>query len=128
MCGRKIYKSAVSLAAAAILSACASPDIDRTAATFDERAYSEDLSECRGGTMVGFMFDGFVSALAGSAIGAAEGATCCYYGGDSAEGALIGAIVGGVLGLGVGAYEAVSEQDEELERCMRDKGYILEAT
>lgn len=40
---------------------------------------------------------------------------------------MIGTIVGGVVGLGVGAYNSVSEQDEELARCMRDKGYMIEA-
>ena len=128
MCGRNIYKSAVAVAAAVFLSACATPDIDRTVPTFDEEAYSEDLSECRGESVVGFMFAGFTGALAGSAIGAAEGARCCSYGANSAEGALIGSIVGGVIGLGVGAYKAVSEQDEELGWCMREKGYAFKAT
>ncbi len=36
---------------------------------------------------------------------------------------MIGSIVGGVIGLGVGAYEAVSDQDEELGRCLRENGY-----
>ncbi len=34
--------------------------------------------------------------------------------GDSGEGAVIGTIVGGVAGLGVGAFGSVSERDEEL--------------
>ena len=82
---RSHRKTAASLAAAAFLSACASPEIDRSAAGFDEEPYSLALSECRGGSVVAFMFDGFVGALAGSMIGAAEGSTCCIYGGDSAE-------------------------------------------
>ena len=43
------------------------------------------------------------------------------------DGGSIGTIVGGVVGLGVGAYNSVSEQDEELARCIRDKGYMIEA-
>ena len=41
---------------------------------------------------------------------------------------MIGTIVGGVVGLGVGAFGSVSERDEELAQCMRDKGYVLDAT
>ena len=40
---------------------------------------------------------------------------------------MIGTIVGGVVGLGVGAFGSVSERDEELAQCMREKGYRLEA-
>ena len=40
---------------------------------------------------------------------------------------MIGTIVGSVVGLGVGAYNSVSEQDEELAKCMRGKEYMLEA-
>ena len=123
MCGRNHHKIAVAMAAAAFLSACASPEIDRSAATFDDEAYSVALSECRGGSAAMFMLSGFTGAVAGSAIGAMEGATNGAIHGDSAEGAAIGAVVGGVLGLGVGAYAAVSAQDEELGRCLREKGY-----
>ncbi len=128
MCRRSHRKIAASLAAAAFLSACASPEIDRSAAGFDEEPYSLALAECRGGSVVAFMFHGFTSALAGSAIGAAEGTICCSYGANSAEGALIGSIVGGAIGLGIGAYDALAEQDEDLGQCLREKGYAVNAT
>ncbi len=34
---------------------------------------------------------------------------------------MIGTIVGGVAGLGVGAFGSVSERDEELAQCMRGR-------
>ena len=55
---------AVGVAIAAFLSACASPDIDRSAANFDAASYSEDLAECRGGSAATFMLSGFAGALA----------------------------------------------------------------
>ncbi len=39
---------------------------------------------------------------------------------------MIGTIVGGVVGLGVGAFGSVSERDEELAQCLRDKGYVMD--
>ena len=42
--------------------------------------------------------------------------------------ALIGSIAGGVLGMGVGAFDAPSEHGEELKGCMHGKGYALKAT
>jgi hypothetical protein len=78
-----------------LLAGCASPAVDRSAPIFDEEAYSVALSGCRGGSAVGFMLSGFVGALAGSAIGAMEGTTNGAIHGDSAEGAAIGAAVGG---------------------------------
>lgn len=123
MCDRNGYKTAVAIAAAALLSACAGPEIDRSAANFDERSYSEDLAECRGGSVAVFVASGFTGAVAGSAIGAMEGAMSGAIHGDSAEGALIGSVVGGVIGMGVGAYDALATQDEELARCLRGKGY-----
>ena len=108
---------------AVLLAACANLDVDRSAASFDEDAYANDLSECRGGPALVFVVKGLESALIGSAYGFVQGV---YYGalsGDSAEGAVIGTIVGGAVGLGVGGYDAASEHDRELVQCLRGKGY-----
>ena len=118
----------IAVAVAAFLSACAGPDVDRTAATFDEQAYSVALADCRGGSAAIFVLSGFTGAMAGSAIGAAEGAMNGAIHGDSAEGAAIGAAVGGVLGLGIGAWDALAARDEELGRCLREKGYAPNTT
>ena len=119
--------AALCIAIAALLSACASPDIDRSTANFDETAYHDDLAECRGGSATAFMVNGVAGAIVGSALGAFEGAKSGAVSGGSAEGALIGSVVGSMVGIGVGTYKSVSEQDEELARCLRDKGYVLDA-
>ncbi len=124
---RMTRKQIAVLTAAGLLSACASVDVDRSVASFDEDAYEEDLAQCRDESGAMFALRGVGGALVGSAIGFVEGVGLGATAGDSAEGAVIGTIVGGVVGLGVGAYSSVSEQDEELARCMRDKGYVIEA-
>jgi len=95
----------------------------RSAASFDETTYEDDLAECRGGP-ASIRLSG---AMIGSAYGFVNGVWLGAAAGGSAEGAVIGTIVGGVAGLGVGAYNSVNEQDEELTRCMREKGYVLDA-
>ncbi len=115
------------LSAAGLLTACATVDVDKSAETFDETTYADDLADCQGGSATTFMVNGLAGAVVGSALGAFEGAKIGINGGNSAEGALVGSVVGSVIGVGVGAYNSVSEQDEELARCMREKGYALDA-
>jgi len=115
------------LTATTLLSACATVDVDKSVASFDENAYEEDLAQCRGGSATTFMVNGLAGAVVGSALGAFEGAKIGINGGSSAEGALVGSVVGSVIGVGIGAYNSVSEQDEELAKCMREKGYVLDA-
>ena len=103
MVRRSSRNAAVSIAVAALLSACASPHFDRSAANFDETAYHDDLAECRGGSATTFMMNGVAGAIVGSALGAFEGAKTGITGGSSAEGALIGSAVGGVIGVSIGA-------------------------
>ena len=57
-------------------------------------------------------------ALEGAAIAAAHGA-------DAGDAAIIGAAVGGVLGLGIGAADAVKDRDEKVRGCVASKGYML---
>ncbi|MFP6743233.1 MAG: hypothetical protein VCD33_16690 [Alphaproteobacteria bacterium] len=108
---------------AVLLGACANVDVDRTVASFDEATYADDLSECRGGSAVAFVAEAVGTTLVGSAYGFING---IYYGalaGDTAEGALIGTIVGGAVGLGAGGHHAAVAHDEELVKCLRAKGY-----
>jgi hypothetical protein len=111
------------LALALLLAACAGPEIDRTAPTFDEQSYSQALADCRGGSLATFMWGGLTAAVVGSAWGAAEGAQWGAVHGGVDEAALIGSIVGGVLGMGVGAVDALAHHDAVLDHCMRHKGY-----
>ncbi len=124
---RMTHNQIAVLTAAALLSACATVDVDKSAASFDEATYVDDLTECQGGPTSIMVLNGLGGAVVGSAYGFVQGVWLGAAAGDSAEGAVIGTIVGGVVGLGVGAYNSVSEQDEELARCMRDKGYMIEA-
>jgi outer membrane lipoprotein SlyB len=115
------FKKPMILITALVLSACASPAVDRSAAGFDEDKFVTDLNDCRGGPwaqaiMLGVGI-GAWGALEGVAVGAAHG-------GDAAgEAAIIGAAVGGVLGLGVGAVDALTKRDEKVRGCVAGKGY-----
>ena len=124
---RMTRKQIAVLTAAGLLSACAAVDVDRSATSFDEATYADDLAGCQGGSATTFMVNGLAGAVVGSALGAFEGAKFGITGGSSAEGALVGSVVGSVIGVGVGAYKSVSEQDEELAKCMRERGYMLDA-
>ena len=109
----------VATIAVGFLGACANVDVDRSVAGFDENAYVPDLSECRGGSAVAFMTGAVETTLVGSAYGFING---IYYGalaGDTVEGALIGTIVGGAVGLGAGGQAAAVAHDEELVQCLR---------
>ena len=114
-----------SLIAAVTLSlgACANIDIDRSADSFDQEAYDDALSECRGGPAALFALSGMETAVIGSLYGLVNGANIGANAGNADKGAIIGTIVGGVLGFGAGAYNAIDEHDAALERCLREKGY-----
>ena len=107
---------------ALVLSACALPAVDRNVAGFDEDKFVSDLNECRGGPWVQAIMVGVGigawGALEGVAVGAAHGA-------DAGDAAIIGAAVGGVLGLGIGAADALTERDEKVRGCVASKGYML---
>ncbi len=111
---------------AVLLAACANVDVDRSAASFDEDTYANDLSECRGGPALVFVAKGMGSALVGSVYGFVHGGYLGALAGNSAEGAVIGTIVGGAVALGVGGYDAASEHDRDPVQCLRDKGYATE--
>ncbi len=122
-----IHRLITPVFAVAFLGACANVDVDRTVASFDEATYADDLSECRGGSTMAFMTEAVGATLVGSAYGVING---LYYGavaGNSAEGALIGTIVGGAVGLGAGGRDAAVAHDEELVQCLRAKGYAPDA-
>ena len=45
--------------------------------------------------------------------------------GDGVEGMIIGAAVGGVAGMGVGANEFLKDQTNTIEHCLHSKGYYI---
>lgn len=113
------------IAAIVALSACTSPNVDTSAPTFDKTQYTADLELCRGGTAFDVALNGLAGAVYGSAIGAAEGAFHGAIAGDAPEGAIIGAVVGSAIGVVMGAYEPFKDQKQSVQRCLREKGYVL---
>lgn len=107
------------------LAACSAPQIDQSAATFNQSKYTSDLNLCRGGSIVEASARSIGVAMVGSALGAVNGASLGMWNGNGWEGAAIGAAVGGTIGIGVGAFEAIEKHDTEISSCLRDKGYVV---
>jgi outer membrane lipoprotein SlyB len=111
--------------AAAFLTACAAPSVDRSALNFNESKFTVDLNFCRGGniaeaslTTIGI---GALGSLAGAGVVALHGAAAA----GSGEAIVVGAVVGAVVGLGIGANDAVEEHYQEIANCLREKGYEI---
>jgi len=116
---------AISLSVLVLIAACAAPQVDQSAATFDETAFNSDLIICRGGNFIVASARTIGIAMLGSVYGAAEGA---HYGarrGDTIENAAIGAVIGGTIGLTAGAFKALENHEAEIALCLAQKGYIL---
>lgn len=54
-----------------------------------------------------------------------NGANLVWWTGDGWEGAAIGAAVGGTLGLGVSAAEALDKHEADISGCLCGKGYVV---
>ena len=108
-----------------LLAACAVPQIDQTAAHFNEDKFHVDLNDCRGGNLAEASAKTAGAVIVGSAFGAFHGASAGLLSGDADIGALVGAAVGGTIGLGVGAKEAIDRHDSEVVGCLRGKGYVV---
>jgi hypothetical protein len=111
-----------------IVSACASPAVDTSAANFDEGKYTDDLNACRGGSALDAMIGGLGGVAAGSLVGASEGAAHGASAGGRLEGVIIGSIVGGTIGIFVGAYKPFSDKEDSVRQCLRGKGYVMETS
>ena len=111
----------------AFLSACAAPHVDRSTLNFDESKFSVDLNFCRGGNIAEASLKtigkGALGSLAGAGVVALHGAAAA----GSGEAIVAGAIVGAVIGLGVGANDAIEEHNQEIAACLREKGYEVVA-
>ena len=108
-----------------LVSACAYVDIDKKAQGFDEEKYSQHLSECQGGNVVWGSTVSLGYAVIGGVLGAAEGVSQGAVFGNTVESVIIGASVGSVLGFGTGVYESYEKGNEQLQNCMRRKGYTV---
>ena len=108
-----------------LLSACSVPHVDHNVSGFDQETFQTDMSDCRGGTLLESSVSSLGNAVVGSLWGAFHGAPAGAIAGDGLEGAAIGAVVGGILGLGVGAAEAIEQQEQKIAGCLQRKGYVL---
>lgn len=115
-----VFKLAVLL----IVSGCASVEIDRSAAGFDDTKYTEDLNTCRGGHILASTFETVIYSAVGGALGAAHGLSYTWYV-DSIAGVVVGAVAGSVLGAGAGVYQGVKDRETEIGSCLRGKGYTI---
>ena len=101
-----------------LLAGCASdPIIDRKGV--DERAYQQDLAECRA---YAAEVDTTSETIKGGAVGAAVLGTVGAIFGDSNR-AERGAGAGAVLGGSRGMTEAEERKERILYRCMKGRGY-----
>jgi len=116
---------AISLSLLLTLSACATPQVVQTTATYNEPEFISDLNICRGGNFLTASARSIGIAMLGSAYGAIYGAHIGAHSGDTAEGAAIGAVIGGTIGLTAGAFEALEKHEAEIAGCLVQKGYLV---
>ena len=107
-----------------MLSGCASVEIDRSAADFDDTKYTTDLNTCRGGHVLAATLETIKYGTVGGAVGAVHGLSYMAYA-DSMAGVVVGAVAGSVLGAGAGVLEGVKDREKEIAGCMREKGYAI---
>ena len=111
--------------ALALLAACAAPNVDQTATGFDHKTYNSDLNECQGGSAIEAALETTGVVLWGSLVGAYHGLHLGLSESEKAEGMLVGAIIGASVGIGIGAVESVSEFNDEVDDCLRVRGYSV---
>lgn len=122
---RKLIAGIFALSLVAALAACAGPDVDRTAAGFDDKAYYTDLNNCRGGSLLEAALDTTGVGLWGSLVGAYHGLYLGISANDRADGMIFGAIVGAGTGIGIGAVKSVRQFNDDVGHCLRLKGYAV---
>ena len=116
-------RPALILLSALALAGCAAPNVDRSAVDFDATTFAVDLNLCRGGNFTEASLKtigkGALGSLAGAGVMVLHGAAAA----NSGEAIVVGAAIGAVIGLGVGAHDAVEEHETEIADCFRQKGY-----
>ena len=105
-----------------LLSACASPGVDRTAMNFDREKYETDLLECRGRNVLKATATTVVLGTVGSLIGAFYGVSLLV---TEVEGIIAFAALGGVVGLVAGFETERKKHDDEIAGCLDGRGYTL---
>ena len=115
-------KNFIIISLTALIAACASPEVDRTAMNFDQAKYETDLFECRGRNVLKATTTTVVLGTVGSLIGAFYGASLGVFTG---EGIIAFASLGGVVGLAAGFETERKKHDDEIASCLDGRGYTL---
>jgi len=120
--GNNALKNFIIISLTALLAACASPEVDRTAMNFDGDKYETDLFECRGGNFLKATTTTVVLGTVGSLIGAFYGASLGVF---TVEGVIAFTALGSVVGLAAGFETERKKHDEEIAVCLNGRGYTL---
>ena len=97
------------------LTACATPDVDRSVVGFDETRFERDSAECHAYP--------FIVPIA---FGVGGVALCVIHVPPTGLLALtIVAAVCGIAGFGLGAYTVIDDYDGLVEKCLREEGYQI---
>ena len=115
-------KNFIIISLTALIAACASPEVDRTAMNFDQAKYETDLFECRSGNVLKATTTTVVLGTVGSLIGAFYGASLLVTG---VEGVIAFASLGGVVGLAAGFETERKKHDDQIAGCLDGRGYTL---
>lgn len=105
------------------------PVVDLAASGKTQAQYDVDLAQCRSlaaqrNPAAGTAASTGIGALAGTAAGALLGTIA----GKPAHGVWQGAAVGGLAGLGYGAFTGYTDQEDMVKSCLRGRDYIVVGT
>lgn len=125
-------KHAIILGSALLLGACTAqqrayePVVDVAASGRTQHEYRADLAECQAlAAQQDSVRGAAVSTGVGAAAGAATGVLLGTMGGRPAHGLWQGAALGGLGGLGYGAWQGWAGQNRLVDNCLRGRGYSV---
>ena len=120
-----MFRTAFILTLTLALTACATPSVDQDADNFDNTEFVRDLNLCRGGNILASS----ATTIGKTAVGSMAGAGIMFLHGaaaaGSAEAIVAGAAIGALVGLGVGAKDAIKDHKQEIRTCLLKKGYKI---
>ncbi len=105
------------------------PVVDLAGSDKTQAQYDTDLSQCQSlaaerNPARSTAISTGVGALAGTAAGAVIGTIA----GKPAHGVWEGAALGGLAGVGYGAFTGFNDQEDMVKNCLRGRGYIVVGT
>lgn len=106
-----------------------SPVVDLEGSHKTQAEYNTDLAQCQAIASERNPAAGTaVSTGVGAVAGAAAGTLLGVIGGKPAHGLWQGAALGGLGGLGYGAFTGYTDQQDMVKNCLRGRGYIVVGT